>query len=98
MDTQHIALVRAYGGQPLKRVVVEAADDVLFIANQQYLDLIQSGHSKPIGCERRDCFAWNPVEFERLTKIYASEHCTTDDAWSEMPLFQGRGLLDRDAA
>jgi hypothetical protein len=93
MSTDYIALVRAYRGAPLKRVVLEVTPDALILASPTYFDLVRTARSKSTRWDRQSCFAWSDKEFERLSKIFASDYGTTDEAWSQMPLFQGQGLF-----
>lgn len=90
MQVQHVVLVRAFEGQPLRRILVEESPDILYVANPRYLGEVQDGHSRPIGFYRRDCFAWDEDAFERLAKSYAAEKRTRPEAWSGMPPFDGR--------
>jgi hypothetical protein len=84
-----VAIVRAYDGRPLKRIVVDQYRDVWYIANPRYLDEIRSGKCKPIGFRRTTCFAWDAAAFERLERIYAATGTTQDTDWIPLPMFQG---------
>lgn len=92
MDHAHIALVRAYDGEPLRRVVIAAETDVLYVADPRYLDQIKSGRSKPIGFRRVDCFAWDEKAFEALSEAYATAAQTVTEAWIALPPFVGTAL------
>lgn len=95
MDHAHIALVRAYDGEPLRRVVVAAGRDVLYVANPRYLDQVKTGRSKPVGFRRVDCFAWDEKAFETLSEAYATAGQTVTEAWIELLPFAGVALPPR---
>lgn len=92
MDPAHLALVRAYDGEPLKRVIVATGTDVFYVANPKSLDAIRTGRSQPIGFRRIDCYAWDEVAFEKLSEAYAASGQTETDAWLALPPFAGSAL------
>ncbi|GJE48237.1 nucleoside-diphosphate-sugar epimerase [Methylobacterium sp. PvP062] len=92
MDHAHLALVRAYDGEPLKRVILATGPDVLYVANPRFLDAIRTGRSQPIGFRPVDCYAWDEIAFERLSEAYAASGQTETDAWIALPPFAGSHL------
>lgn len=92
MDHAHIALVRAYDGEPLERIIVGMGPDVLYVANPRFLDDVKRGRSKPVGFRRIDCFAWNQAAFEALSEAYATSGQTLPEAWIKLPPFGGAVL------
>jgi hypothetical protein len=95
MDDLHLALVRAYDGEPLKRVVIGAGPDVFYVANPSYLDAIKHGRSQPIGFRRVDCFAWDETAYETLCEAYTTAGKTEAEAWISLPPFRGTALALR---
>lgn len=95
MHAEHVVLVRAFEGQPLKRIVVRATDDILYVANPQGLDRVLAGESKAIGFRRQDCFAWSEQAFERLAKAYAAKSRTDMAEWADVRAFAGHAIAPR---
>ncbi|WP_449410673.1 hypothetical protein [Methylobacterium komagatae] len=98
MADPHLALIRAYDGEPLKRVVVHEGRDCYYVANPKLIDVILQGTSGPIGFRRHDCFSWNANAFERLAELYATQGHTDHEAWIGLPPFTGRPLMPTPSA
>ncbi len=93
MSTSPIAIARAYDGEPLRRVVVDANEKVYYIANPRSLAAVISGTSGAIGFPRHDCFAWDAEAFTRLSALYEQTGVTEQSDWDGLAPFTGEPLL-----
>ena len=60
------AIVRAYGGEPLKRVAVESQRGLIYIVNPALSEAVKSGGSLPVGIQPSDVFEFDPDVFAAL--------------------------------
>jgi hypothetical protein len=77
------ALVRAYGGEPLCRVVVGETERVVYIANPDKLPAVEAGDSSPVGFPHEDVFEFDAALYERLRDQWDQERHTDDALWKE---------------
>lgn len=85
----HTALVRAYDGEPLQRLIVAAKQDVLYVLNPRLIEEYKNDLTRPIGFRRLDCFAWNDQAFQDLSVAYKATGRTDEQVWIELPPFAG---------
>jgi hypothetical protein len=83
MDGRFV-IVRAFGGEPLKRVVVNIGEKLVYIANPDLLSRVQSGESSAVGFPPNDVYIYEDIAFSRL----ASE-------WGETGQTKSWNLLKR---
>jgi hypothetical protein len=76
-------LVRAFGGEPLDRVVVEHGERVIFLAHPGRIAAVQAGDSYPVGFPREDVFVFDAALYERLKYQWDSQGLTESALWAE---------------
>ena len=59
-------LVRAYGDEPLERVLIEARGRVAFVANPASVTRIATGESSPVGFPLSDVFSFDEKHYCQL--------------------------------
>ncbi len=86
----HIALVRAYKGEPLKRVVIECGKRVVYVANPNRMVEIASGQSYPVGFPYEDVFKFDSDLYARLSGEWESSGQTGPSLWRQAVLLTAR--------
>ncbi len=81
---QSIVIVRAFAGEPLKRVVVEANEKRAAVALPETLDRIASGEMIAISLPRSDLYQFEPIAFERLRAEWEREGSTNPQSWRRL--------------
>ena len=86
---QHIVIARAFSGEPLKRVVIEAGDTHVWIANPNSLSRIASGETSPVGFPRTDIFVFDDATYQLLTVEWKASGQTKFETWSALTVWRG---------
>jgi hypothetical protein len=68
MDMAKAVMVRAFGGEPLKRVLVGAAGPIIYIANPD--GRVGTDVAESIGFPAEDVFLFDAATFARLRRQY----------------------------
>jgi hypothetical protein len=69
-------IVRAFGGEPLKRVAYKKGQRLIYVSRQDLYEKILDGEKMPIGFPTDDVFEFDPMLFKGLR--YAFIHKTRD--------------------
>ena len=76
-----VVLARAYGGEPLQRVVVGRGPRTVHIANPDYLEAIREGQSSPVGFPEDDIFVFSSKAYETLCEQWQRNGVTDQKVW-----------------
>lgn len=79
--TGHFVLVRAWGGEPLKRVVISASRALVYAANPESLARIASGETDPVGFPVVDVFEFDEERFAALAVTWKTVQRTEPPQW-----------------
>ena len=83
MDTQ-IVIVRAFGGQPLRRVTHAIRNGRVYVSSERAIRLAEDGTLPPVGFPIEDAFVFDGPVFERLSAAWATHSTTTREDWSSL--------------
>jgi hypothetical protein len=86
---QSVVIVRAFGDQPLKRIVVGAVEDRVLIANPASLERIEAGQTEPVALPRSDVFQYDDVAYEALETEWQMMGLTDAAAWLKLRKWGG---------
>jgi hypothetical protein len=87
---QDTVIVRAFKGEPLQRVVLDAYDTRVVVAHPDLLDRVKSGESSPLTVPRTDVFAFDPDAFQRLSSEWRENGATDARSWRGLAPWAGR--------
>jgi len=74
-------IVRAASGQPLRRVVIESRNGLVYVANPALLDRVKNGASHPVGFPVMDVFAFDEDVYASLEAVWQTNGATVIDDW-----------------
>lgn len=93
MDMQTV-IVRAFRGQPLRRVTHECANGRVYVSSERAIRLAQSGALPAVGFPVEDTFVFDAEVFERLARAWSKDGETKPDDWRELkPLADAAPLI-----
>jgi hypothetical protein len=69
MDGRFV-VARAAGGEPLKRVAVEARGVTVYLANPDLLDRIETGESVAVGFLLEDVYTFDSIVFSEMVALW----------------------------
>jgi hypothetical protein len=82
-------IVRAFGGKPLERLVVERRELKVFICHPETYDACQRGEAFPVGFPRHDVFLFDERLFSRLKSALRRGDGNISNIWAEcQPLIE----------
>lgn len=81
---QSTVIVRAFEGEPLKRVVVEAGDKRVSVALPDTLHRIASGEACAISLPRADLFQYDEGAYARLVAEWRTKGSTNPQTWRSL--------------
>jgi hypothetical protein len=85
MDGRFV-IVRAFGGEPLRRVVVNIGERLIYIANPDLLERVNSGESSAVGFPPDDVFDFDDKAFSALRSEWNEKGHTK--LWSSLRRFR----------
>lgn len=91
---QDIVIIRAFGGEPLQRIVVDVLGNRILVANPDSLGRIQSGESSPLALPRSEVFEWDANQFQRLAEEWRQRGVTDATSWRSLRAWSGRARAD----
>ncbi len=74
-------LARAYRSEPLRRIAIETGEQVVYLANPEYLREIEAGESDPVGYPKEDVFEFDADLYRQLLDQWEREGRTDDALW-----------------
>lgn len=87
---QDYVIIKAFGGEPLQRVVIDAYETRVLVAHPDSLARIASGESSPLGLPRSDVFAFDGDLFQRLCDEWKASGETNPTTWRALRPWEGR--------
>jgi hypothetical protein len=76
-----LVLARAYGGEPLRRFVIQTTDRAVFLVNPDFLAAVEAGERGPAGFPIEDVFEFDAELYARLRVQWEREGRTDDALW-----------------
>jgi hypothetical protein len=83
-----LVIARGYGGQPLKRVAVQAREGLIYIANPAVVGAVNSGDSHPIGFPASDVYNFDETAFNALVMEWEERGETDRGLWSKLTRYR----------
>jgi hypothetical protein len=77
-------IVRAFGGEPLRRILVGIRGRLADAARPESLDRVCQGLSCPVGFPREDVFQFDEAAFDRLAATWEARRETSADEWARL--------------
>jgi hypothetical protein len=74
-------IARAMGGEPIKRVVIESGERVIYIAAPDKLAAVETGESEPVGFPKEDVFYYETNTYNTLRAQWDSNGKTDSAVW-----------------
>ena len=88
-----VVIARAFRGEPLKRAVVGAGGTVIYLANPEVLDLVESEELPAVGFPLEDVFVFDQSVFSALESEWRERGRTSGDLWGQLDRYQHRTHL-----
>lgn len=82
-------IVRAFKGEPLQRVVLEASHAHVLVANPDSLPRIESGESSPLALPRSDVFEFDGDLYQSLQDEFKERGETSAKSWRSLRPWAG---------
>jgi hypothetical protein len=93
---QHDVIVRAFGGEPLKRVAIGHGRGTVRIANPEFLAAVARGWSAPIGFPESDVFLYDSEAWDRLSGQWAATHEISSEEWGHLVPYSQTAAVSRE--
>lgn len=81
-----LAIVRDFEGKPLRRVVVNIGERLVYVANPELLERVRSGESSPVGFPPEDVYVYDDITFSKLTLEWGATGSATQ--WNALRIFR----------
>ena len=85
--SRSIVLVRACGGQPLRRVFIHTEKGLVFVVNPDSITAVEKGDSIPIGFPRRDIFSFSSDIYQTLQAEFVKSGTVLVASWDACKRF-----------
>ncbi|WP_395665320.1 hypothetical protein [Methylocella sp.] len=85
---QQFVTVQGSGGKPLKRVLMTASDDSVYVADPGMLYAIRFGVAKPITVSPDQVFNFDAPIFDDLLAQWQARNETCSTLWAKLGQFQ----------
>ncbi len=85
MDGRFV-IVRDFEGKPLRRVVVKVGERVIYVANPDALQRVNSGESSAVGFPPEDVYVYDEIEFSKLALEWDATGRATQ--WNTLRIFR----------
>lgn len=69
MDGRFV-IARAFGGKPIKRVLVDTSPAIAYLANPAFLDRVETGESSVVGFPLEDVYQYDPQCFSEMVDLW----------------------------
>lgn len=86
-----LVIVRAFSGEPLRRVALFADTDAVYTASVFAVEA-GLGYPPPTAVPRRDAYRWDAASYARLKAQWREQGGTDADGWSGLAPFSGHCL------
>jgi hypothetical protein len=73
-------IAKAYGGEPLKRLVVGGAHNLVYVLNPESKDAVENNPHAGVGFPSECVFEFDPGLFPRLQEAFAEDR--TAELWA----------------
>jgi hypothetical protein len=87
---QGYVIIRAFEGEPLRRVVVDAYEGRVLVAHPDSLVRLESGDTSPLSVPRSDVFEFDGDLFQRLVDEWNHLGETRAVTWKALRQWEGR--------
>jgi len=77
-------IVRAYLGEPLRRVKIGSGDRVIFVASEESLERVRAGESVSIGFPKEDVFEFEDDAYSALKMQWGMTARTGAELWRRL--------------
>ena len=77
-------LVRAYGDEPLERVVWEDAGRTVYLVHPDRIEDVRAGLSGPVGFPRNCVFRFDPGQYRRLKEHWGRGEQIDEAIWEDV--------------
>ena len=84
-----IVLVRAYGDEPLERVLIEACGGVAFVAHPSSISRIAAGQTSPMGFPLSDVFPFDAEQYRLLRSEWSRGESTGWSRCQPLRIYKG---------
>ena len=84
----NMAIVRAYGGEPRRCVVISAENGLLYVSSERAALGETADFPPPIGVAADDVFAFEDEAFIRLREAWGRWNRTSADEWKRLRHWQ----------
>jgi hypothetical protein len=85
---QKFVIVQAFGGKPLKRIVMASAKKEVVVADPGLLDEIGTGLHQPVAAPLATVFNFDEDVFDELSQQWRSAKETHAETWARLGPFQ----------
>jgi hypothetical protein len=79
---ERLTIVRAFDGEPLKRVLVDTGRTVAYVANPEFMDRVKSGDSAAVGFPWPDVYEFDSKAFSKLSSQWKRQD--QELPWNEL--------------
>jgi hypothetical protein len=87
---QQVVVAMAFGGEPLRRMFIEAGERVFYLANPERIAAVEAGETDSIGFPQEDVFEFDEGAFAALAEQWARQRATDPATWSKLRRYSSR--------
>ncbi len=80
--THPIVIARAFEGKPLKRIALNRANGLVYVADEDRIPAIEAGESWPVGFPMEDIYIYKTNTYENLMTEWEENGATRQESWS----------------
>lgn len=83
-----LVLARASQGEPIKRMLIEVGERVLYLANPARIAAVEAGESDPVGYPPEDVFEFDEAVYAALVEQWARQRVTSPATWRQLKRYR----------
>jgi hypothetical protein len=83
-------IVRAFRGEPLKRVAMDFGERLIYLANPELLKAVEAGDSAAVGFPIEDVYVFDKSVLYELETEWNETGATTNSVWRKLEKFHPR--------
>lgn len=85
-----LVIAKTSRGEPLKRILFEAGERVMYLANPERIAAVKAGETEPVGFPREDVFVFDDEIYAVLAEEWASQRATQATTWERLRRYRLR--------